>query len=321
MSKDHLTKIFWFRGMDNATYELSPKLFRQDLGDRTPYDTQQLLYDQYIARSNASLELNHHYMSGDIDWISSMQHYEVPTNLLDFSENLTTAMYFMLEPLIKASLDQKNAKTGEPINKDIKEKSDTSRKNGVAIYMFDPIAYNAAWQSYVPKSPCSLLNEKYCEINNSAVPNLSSAHSAEQFSAYILGDNDFKKRCASRSSECKNCALQMPLAIMTGQSNMRLIQQSGTFLAFSLHSHSKWDDENSAASTLDAVHRKMLTDYENSPSDAKVGLKRPALYKIVLKGDALDELTEWLQMIGMRTYKIYPELSYIGMFVKQSNGG
>jgi hypothetical protein len=81
----------WFRGSKSPAYGLLPKLFR---------DSAVAAREGYIAvefRRRAYSRLKG--LNSQFDWLCAMQHYGVPTRLLDWTESLPVALYFSVAPL------------------------------------------------------------------------------------------------------------------------------------------------------------------------------------------------------------------------------
>jgi hypothetical protein len=79
----------WYRGHSDATWHLEPKLLRPPV---KPPETH--LFNRF--KQNALLVLRER-PGNDFEWLFLMQHYGVPTRLLDWSESPLVAMYFALE--------------------------------------------------------------------------------------------------------------------------------------------------------------------------------------------------------------------------------
>lgn len=87
----------WFRGQSNINYKLLPSLFRAyeepDQEDRRhiAWVESEFFYD-FAARARELRESN----MNDWDILFAMQHYGVPTRLLDWTDVLGVALYFSL---------------------------------------------------------------------------------------------------------------------------------------------------------------------------------------------------------------------------------
>jgi hypothetical protein len=80
----------WFRGSKSPTHRLLPKLFRDfTLAKREGY-----IAVEFRRRAHSRLKGVH----SQFDWLCAMQHFGVPTRLLDWSESLAVALFFTVSP-------------------------------------------------------------------------------------------------------------------------------------------------------------------------------------------------------------------------------
>lgn len=130
----------WFRGVSNASFELIPSLLRkqyknkQFLNDRIVINEFKRYYRKIIDKKTEEL--------ADFECLYLLQHYGVPTKLLDFTSNEDIALYFATcdaffnnddidsEQVIKEFLE------GDMLG----NKSGISQ-NGSAVYCIDPVRY------------------------------------------------------------------------------------------------------------------------------------------------------------------------------------
>lgn len=86
-------QVVWFRGHSNASYKLQCSLAR-----RGGLDMEHELISQFRRDATALLP-GADFKGGELsdwDWLFVMQHYGVPTRLLDWSESPLAAMFFAL---------------------------------------------------------------------------------------------------------------------------------------------------------------------------------------------------------------------------------
>jgi len=84
-------KPLWFRGHLNADWKLTPKLYRPEFFGSDENEIRQ----EFQSRA---LQLIQGRMPADKwEWYFLMQHYGVPTRLLDWTENALIGLYFAVE--------------------------------------------------------------------------------------------------------------------------------------------------------------------------------------------------------------------------------
>lgn len=78
----------WFRGQSVSTWSLEPRLMRT-----VPIPSETFFLNRF--KQDASIILGHRPKT-EFEWMFLMQHYGMPTRLLDWSESPLTALYFAL---------------------------------------------------------------------------------------------------------------------------------------------------------------------------------------------------------------------------------
>jgi hypothetical protein len=94
----------WFRGHDDFSYKLAPSLFRHPTKTQ-PKDVFSLEKDLFSRFKQRSIPFLQEPAGSDLDYLFVMQHFGVPTRLLDWTENPFIALFFALHSSLKKDCD------------------------------------------------------------------------------------------------------------------------------------------------------------------------------------------------------------------------
>lgn len=136
-------KVSWYRGTGNSSYELLPTLVRRNPVP-SPDDLNRI--EKGISNSFAQRSPPFINMDFSSEWkkLFYMQHYGIPTRLLDWTESPFVGLYFALSSVTREK------DTGKP-------------KNDVALWLCDPVAWNQTALSHI-SFPGGILDENCEEI-------------------------------------------------------------------------------------------------------------------------------------------------------------
>lgn len=95
-SLSYTTTHPWFRGQSEEIWGLLPKLYRKT--ENPKYERE--MFRDFKLRASAYLD---HIPQNDMEWLFLMQHYGMPTRLLDWTESHLNALFFAV-----VSLDKKD---------------------------------------------------------------------------------------------------------------------------------------------------------------------------------------------------------------------
>ncbi len=164
---------YWFRGQSNSNYMLEPSLYRDKklivemnrtdpslLANKGKY----ILQDDITALHKFKDSFSKIYDCSNfqfVDYLYIMQHYGIPTRLLDFTKDELVALYFAV------SKNNTNIHvTDDEINEFYASESFTDM--GSAVFCIDPIITND--QSFLTKSILDLNEYKFESLGNIDTP-------------------------------------------------------------------------------------------------------------------------------------------------------
>ena len=90
-------QFLWFRGLGLSSHSMLPKIMREGHQPDEIFERERRLLTRFRQRSMAYWPAG--YPQSDWEHQFAMQHYGMPTRLLDWSENLFVAAHFALAPL------------------------------------------------------------------------------------------------------------------------------------------------------------------------------------------------------------------------------
>lgn len=85
------TSNLWYRGVSHAKYELIPKAYRDRLWQRHE-NYEWWIFSSFVNRARSFIPDHSNYTQWN--WYFTMQHYGLPTRLLDWTEGSLIALYF-----------------------------------------------------------------------------------------------------------------------------------------------------------------------------------------------------------------------------------
>lgn len=289
--------MIWFRGHSSEKYKLYPTVMRKyEKSEWKKYlslrNFHQSNFEVFKFRADGTLEIPSGIQFTKSDYIALMQHYSVPSNFLDWTDNAFTSLFMALKYFIN---------------------SNRENQRNVVLFLFHPGLYNAIRREVISEEKPILAGQTWFDSlsdpNNNyscLIPNLSIVENEKRFNAFLLGDVSFDSFFAKEkpSDYCPNNHF-MPIAILTSRLNPRIQTQNGNFVAFNLYT-----PPNQNTTVPEDKDGKNLFQYVSLEAIQEKMIKRGLfLYKIVIDTDCCSEVVAWLRSLGISKENIYPELS------------
>lgn len=276
-------QIIWYRGQKDSSYLLIPSLYRMKDQKEKFYNSNlrtvfEALYDGFKVRSFGTTEIYHDGNNSVMGVMTSMQHYCVPTNILDWTLSAFVAMYFAVEDTI-IKIKKGNKKT--------------ENDKDAIIWLLNPIRLNQA-----------------NEFLRSSVSNACNHDKLKEYPLPSLLGNESKYIEYIPFSGSKESKIEYPIAVNAPFVNPRVKSQLGTFTMFSLDVEG---DPGKKAN--ERIFKKydlfsLQEEYRNKIEPTGMNYKK-FLTGVVIKGSCRYDLAKWLIKMGMDKPNIYPELTNI----------
>ena len=276
-------KHLFFRGQADASWSLTPKVLREK-----DYNEKELVLDFYHYGPLHSF--NYDLDNDRLSLLTDMQHYEVPTRLLDWSLSPLSSLYFAVE----SSRDKINKKKEIIKGIDIKNKIGcvgidikigkikvvNSEKDAV-VYALNPWNFNK-----------QILDNNYTSYNSH--PKIQDAYLLARALLSTYEDFAYIKKFVydKYGFRITKKDIQEPFALVSNFTNSRMQHQRGVF---TIHGMDKVDLRNE--------------DYFTSNA-----------YKIIIKAEVKQEIYEQLNWLYINEYTQYPDIKGIKEIVAQRKG-
>lgn len=274
----------WYRGICHIDYSLLPSLFRKCDENVSLYANQSNIMKKAYFNSPASTELWNQPIQQKM---ASLQHYGVPTNLLDFSLDQFVALYFAVNPDYESD----------------RKAIDEGRMRPV-VYVFNPIAYSVAVECLKTGNP------KKTKIYNLSPVVFDFNQNTQEREKYFVGDMSYNHlvdhtKLYNTTDYIPNPRSDLyPVPMVIEHTTPRIKAQSGVFVAYPLDAQPQ-----SGAKGEQRYHYmdliKIQTNYNKLMNTCQINA--PFLFTIEIRKEAVHSIREELKQFRINSSKYYPE--------------
>lgn len=270
----------WFRGHENRAYVLEPKAFRRCTADKStdaagaPCYPDETNHYQHARVRMAPIFEPHQTL---FDVLCHMQHYDICTRLLDWSESILVALYFAVRDA--AVPGQARATTagdidGEVIMLDARRLC--KRAKGI-------------WNISDPWGP--------------DVTARAAMADSRSWSTFRRNHPDL-----SILPETSATNLDHPVAVIPNRFNVRMVFQSSVF---TLHGGKCYGDDSEVVDADRLPGPKSLETLERDPDGARI------LIRATVPGDAKRHIASQLFEVGIHEGSLFPEMDKQAVYLKR----
>jgi hypothetical protein len=306
INREKRNDLTWYRGICNVNYSLIPSLYVHLPDGTIPYCFQNALirqsYDE--TKKNYHVFSKHEFPSAIRQ--SLMQHYGVPTNLLDFSTDPLASLYWALNP---------------------DNEKDKNVYCSAVVYVFHPHKYQKACNIIQNHHKCK--GKKYVKYNYAI-----RSHNCLN-TDYIIKDTSddivvkkIKKykhnhiKYASALTEWNKKRMlysKLPIPVVVPQKNDRILAQSGTFVAFNMCSINKYKDNRKEGFNYLALEN-ILAEYIDVCKKDNINFKENCfLERIIIHAHCITSIRDTLNnTFNYSRESVYPDLEHQLKNVKET---
>ena len=272
LMKESLAKetTLFFRGHSDSNFHFQPSILR----NINTFAHENNIYEESLVRNPEEYA---HFDQTHLDILKKMQHYNIPTRLMDITDNLLVGLFFAIES--NQQVDGELIVLKQNIS-DLKY----TRSDSVSILCSLP--------PFSQKEKNSILDL----LANLIDRNLKPEEKIEQ-----LNEESIIKRLRHEINREKTFEPEIDpetfykdLFVIPKRDNRRIIQQSGSFIICTLNINSHG-----------AINKDRLED-NNS-------LKQIFIIPAKMKEDLINTLT----LFGINNSTIYPEMEKVSYFIKE----
>jgi len=302
----------WFRGQPRICYRLIPSLFRNSMDINRICHKEDCKIDKIYSSYYEETNMFNHFvlrmpeyqrvqssLSTPLDWLCLMQHYELPTRLLDWTESILIALYFAViydDPDCDGAIWALNPARINEVSRFSKPKRLICEPHSTDVILRSTLAISRTCEQL--KS--NLIRYNLFDTIKDAVVDKNVIEWIEKGSNANLSDEDLLKIKNKFSS---------PIGVFPNRLNYRMSSQLSVVV---LHGGKLYDNE-----LFTFIDKKITFNSPKSITELNIESEKKFLKCFIVDRNNKTKIREQLKRVGIHAALLFSELEYHAEFIKK----